>query len=161
GFSQFRTPYRFQIPAALGLAVVVGMVLTWLRERLGEKTGRRLVVAVGVLICADLLAHRLVNGFPIQTREPQGVYAEIARDQRDRLVLEVPLGVQTGTDRIGLGEPLIFYQPTHRKRLINGILTRAPLAALEDYRASPALMFLADEAPPPGDVKADLLRQIT
>ncbi len=34
------------------------------------------------------------------------------------------------------------------------------LAALEYYLASPALMFLANETPPPGDVTADLRRRL-
>jgi hypothetical protein len=88
------------------------------------------------------------------------VYAQIAEDSRDCLVLEVPLGVRTGTDRVGPGEALSFYQPTHQKRLINGFAARAPLAAMQYYRSSPALMTLAGEAPPPGDVAADLASRL-
>lgn len=71
-----------------------------------------------------------------------------------------PVGVRTGTDRIGPGEALSFHQPIHRKRLINGSTSRLPLAALEYYRASPSIMFLAGEPPPPGDLAADLQRRL-
>jgi hypothetical protein len=88
------------------------------------------------------------------------VYEEIARDARDCVVVEVPVGVRTGTDRIGRGEALTFYQTVRRKRLVNGFVARGPLAALDYYRASPALMFLAHEPAPPGDRAADLRQKI-
>jgi hypothetical protein len=160
GLSQFRTPYRFQIPAVLGMSVTVGLALSRVVESLEARTARRIIFAVGVFIAADVLAHRLVGGFSIQTMADEPVYTEIAKDPRDCLVLEVPFGVRTGTDRIGPGEALSFYQPTHGTRLINGFAARAPLAALSYYRGSPALMMLANEAPPPGDVESDLRRRL-
>jgi hypothetical protein len=84
------------------------------------------------------------------------VYEQIARDERDCVVLEVPVGVRSGTDQIGSGESLSYYQPVHHKRMLNGMIGRVPLAALDYYRSSPALMFLAHERRPPGDVAADL-----
>jgi hypothetical protein len=160
GLSQFRTPYRFQIPAAIGMAVTAGIALSRVLEGLSAATGRRLLTGVAVLVAGEVVAHRAGGGFPIQTMPPAPLYAEIARDPRDCLVLEVPIGVQTGTDRIGPGQALIFYQPVHRKRLISGYVSRAPLVALDYYRRSPALMFLANETPPPGDIEADLRRRL-
>jgi hypothetical protein len=160
GLSQFRTPYRFQIPAAIGMAVTAGITLSRLLGSLSAKTGRRMLSAVAVLLAGEVVAHRLADGFPIQTMPPEPFYAEIARDPRDCLVLDIPVGVQTGTDRIGSGQALIFYQPVHHKRLISGYVSRAPLAALDYYRKSPALMLLANETPPPGDLEADLIRRI-
>jgi hypothetical protein len=48
----------------------------------------------------------------------------------------------------------------HGKRLMNGFLARAPLAALDYYRASPAIMFLAHEAPLTALVAEDLQRKL-
>src|SRR5262249_40259900 len=61
----------------------------------------------------------------------------------------------------GPGEEFNFYQPIHHKRMINGMLARAPLAALAFYRASPAFMFLAEEATPDrAVVVADFRRKL-
>jgi hypothetical protein len=152
GFTQFRTPYRFQIPAAVGLVVMAGLMVS--------RAPRRTIAAVLLAAAVDLIAFRAVHGMSLQTMPAEPVYAQIAADPADRLVLEVPVGVRTGTDRIGPGEVFTFYQPLHRKRLINGLLARGPLDALDYYRRSPALMLLAHEPPPPGDVDADLRRQL-
>ncbi len=160
GLEQFRTPYRFQIPVAIGLTVAGAMVLSSWLARLRPRTSRLLLASLMVVAAADLLAHRLINGFRTQTMPAQDVYSVIARDTRDCVVLEVPVGVRTGTDRIGPGEALTFYQPVHRKRLINGSTSRMPLAVLEFYRSSPALMLLAGERPPDGDPSTDLRRLI-
>jgi hypothetical protein len=68
--------------------------------------------------------------------------------------------VRTGIDRIGSGEELSFYQPVHQKRLINGFAARVPWVALDYYRRSPALMLLAGETPPPGDIEADFRHRL-
>jgi len=144
GMAQFRTPYRFQLPAAIGLAMAAAVAV----GRMAADR-QRLVVAVLVAVTAvDVIGQRVVRGFALSTMPDEPVYTEIGRDPRDVLVLEVPFGVRTGTDRIGPGEEFTFYQPIHRKRMINGMLARAPLAALAFYRASPAFMFLAEEATP-------------
>jgi hypothetical protein len=155
GMGQFRTPYRFQLPAAIGLAIAAAATI-------GRMPSARQRVAVAVLVAVtagDVLAQRVVRGFPLSTMPDEPVYTAIARDPRDVVVLEVPFGVRTGTDRIGPGEEFNFYQPIHRKRMINGMLARAPLAALAFYRASPAFMFLAEEATPSRAVVVEDLRR--
>ena len=109
---------------------------------------------------ADVVLYRVAHPVLVQSMPVQPVYAQIAQDLRDVVVLEVPVGVRTGTDRIGDGEIFTFYQPTHGKRLINGFAARGPLEALAYYRGSPALMFLAHEPAPAGDLVADLRRQL-
>lgn len=155
----FRTPYRFQIPAALGMALAAGFVLGRVVRAFPAR--RRLVLAaVASVAIADVVAHRVAAGFAITTMPREPVYAQIAKDPRDCLVLEVPLGVRTGIDRVGPGEELSFYQPVHQKRLINGFAARVPWEALEYYRRSPALMLLAGENPPPGDIEVDFQHRL-
>jgi len=112
------------------------------------------------VVAGDAAWHRLTLGFPTQTMPRLQIYETIAHDPRDCVVLEVPVGVRTGTDRIGTGEALSFYQPIHRKRLISGSTSRMPLDALAFYRASPAIMFLAGEPPIDGDLLSDVRTRI-
>ena len=160
GMAQFRTPYRFQIGAAIGMIVAGGAAFSWLLARARPKRARAIVFTVAGIATLELAAHRPHDGFAMQTMATHRVYDAIAADPRDCAVLEVPVGVRTGTDRIGPGEALSFYQPIHRKRLINGSTSRMPLAALAYYRSSPAIMRLAGESPPPGDAVVDLRRLI-
>jgi hypothetical protein len=155
--TQFRTPYRFQIPAALGAAICVSFVLAWLRPRLSQRAMTWTVASLAAIVLIDLLFYRMPNGFHVQTQaHHHHVYTMIAGDTKPGIVLEVPFGVRCGTDRIGTGERLNFYQPQHRRRMINGMIARVPLVALQYYRGSSALMFLAADAPvPTGDLEAD------
>jgi hypothetical protein len=157
GMAQFRFPYRFLMPGAFGAVMATGVALSWLLTKLEVKGQRRLLSIVVLVILVDLVGVTIHSRFPTRTMPSASFYEQIARDGRDCLILEIPVGVRTGTDRIGKdGEILTFYQPIHRKRLINGFVARAPLAAMDYYRASPALMYLANEKPPPGDVEEDL-----
>ena len=107
----------------------------------------------------DVAAYRAVSGFPLQTRRHHPVYATLAAEHDARAILEVPVGMRTGTDLIGTGETLSFHQSIHRRRLINGMIARVPLEALDYYSRSPALMFLADQTDAPvSDLTADLTR---
>jgi hypothetical protein len=166
GMSQFRAPYRFQMAAVIGAVMGVGIVLAYARTRVTAKTFRLVIGAVIVVATCDIVGYRVVFGFPLRSApRPEPVYETIARDPRDVLVLEIPVAARSGTDRVGPpsatpGEMLSFYQPVHHKRLINGFAARAPMTALAYYRASPALMFLAEEPPPPGDRVADLRQKI-
>ncbi len=161
GLAQFRTPYRFQMAAAIGMCMVAALLATTWLERRTHGQRRLAILALTLLILADAAALRLHDGFPVQTMPVESIYARIAADPDDCVVLEVPFGVRTGTDRIGFGERFTFYQPIHQKRLINGMVARGPIAALNYYRQSPAFMFLAHEAVPPGDIAADLRHQLS
>lgn len=167
GFSQFRTPYRFQIPAAVGMtlcfAVVLSRILASIQDRrLGRASLTSWVVgALAVVLVADTVAHRAAYGFQTQTFRDEPIYRTIGDTPGDFLVLEVPFGVRSGTDVLGRGDDLTYYQPVHKKRMINVLLTRIPLASLDYYRRSPALMFLGNQPhPTAGEVADDFTEKL-
>ena len=139
GLEHFRTPYRFQIPAAVGMTLALASLLTHLSGRLTgpdqlhasrvKKVALVLSMAVGV----DVVAHRMVGGFATHKFAEEPVYRDIAQVPGNFAILEVPFGVRSGTSVIGRGDDLMFYQPVHGKRLINGYLSRIPVAALDTY----------------------------
>jgi hypothetical protein len=157
GMANLRSPYRFQLPAALGALVGIAMLVHSLLGKVGSRPRAAILAGLTGLIVVDPFV--LQWGWPFNVRSMPEVpfYENIKKDPGDFVILEVPVGVRHGTDRIGTdGEILTFYQPIHEKRLINGLATRAPYAAMEYYRRSPALMFLAGEPSPPGDIGEDL-----
>jgi hypothetical protein len=158
GLSMFRAPYRFQILAALGMTIALAVGLTHLLSRLlpDRRLARSVLAGLALLVLCDAVVHRSIYGFATHAIQVEPIYQRIAQTPGDFLVLEIPVGVRSGTDVIGRGDDLMLYQTVHGKRLINGYLSRVPLVALDYYRKSPALMFLANERPPPGDVAADL-----
>jgi hypothetical protein len=160
GFSQFRTPYRFQIPAALGMALALAPVLGRLFERIDGRKPLMLLGALGAVLIGDTVAHRLAYGFPTHRFSEEPIYRVIADTPGDFSVLEVPVGVRSGTAVFGRGDRLMFYQTIHGKRLINGYLARIPIVALDSYKQSPALMFLAAENTDPRPAAADFDNQL-
>jgi hypothetical protein len=127
----FRAPSRLSvivilalaILAAFGLALLLEKATGWLASRV--KAGRlRLsagrTVAAPVLVAVLLalsLAETLPFGLPFKTApvETPQIYREIAATPGDFKVLELPLDTNS--------QPL-FYQITHRKRLVGGLATR-------------------------------------
>jgi hypothetical protein len=161
GMVNYRMPYRFQMPAALGAIVAMGMLLRVSTQKLGPRARLCLIFGLVLAIAADATAHWRDWPFYVRRMPDQPLYDVIGRDPSGGVLLEIPVGVRHGTDRIGQdGEILTFYQPVHQMRLVNGFVARAPDAALAYYRRSPALMFFANEDPPAGDLEADLKQQL-
>jgi len=148
---QFRTPYRLAMPAVLGLAVVLGMVLArW-------RVSNRMWVALA-LVAARMAVALLLDPFPTQSYPSYALYQRLAAEPDRFTLLEVPFGVRSGLERIGNGgEVLEFYQHVHGKPLLNGMIARLPSSVFTEYRAHPALLLLSGE---PIDATAEDLRAV-
>jgi len=171
--AQFRTPYRMAMPAALGLAVVLGLVLSQLSVRwsglVPAQSSDRLVAAptqhsvrpfagLAVLLVVARLAFAIVHDpLTMQVYPTYALYARLAAEPGDLTLVEVPFGVRSGLDRVGNGgEVLSIYQHVHRKPLLNGMIARLPSSVFDAYRAHPSLLFLSGDRPV-ADVGADSL----
>ncbi len=148
---QFRTPYRLAMPAVLGLAVVLGMVLArW-------RVSNRMWVALA-LVAARTAVALLLDPLPTQSYPSYALYQRLAAEPDRFTLLEVPFGVRSGLERIGNGgEVLEFYQHVHGKPLLNGMIARLPSSVFTEYRAHPALLLLSGE---PIDATAEDLRAV-
>ncbi|MBZ5590481.1 MAG: hypothetical protein LAO05_18170 [Acidobacteriia bacterium] len=152
GLDQFRTPYRFAVPASLGISIAGAQVLGVLVARLQPAWLRLAALALAVLC---LFADARIQSwppkpFPGQRYPTPAVYEAIAADPHDGLVLEVPVGFRSGIERFGpeFADILVYHQIVHGKRLINGMVARLPSSIFAFYRGSPALRVLAGEALP-------------
>jgi hypothetical protein len=155
GLNMFRAPYRFQIPAAIAMTLALARVMSSIKS---DRWRGVLLGIAALLFAAQTSVRRAVHGFDSHEVTVEAIYHIIAATPGDFSVLEIPFGVHSGSDLIGKfgGDRLMLYQTIHHKRMLNGYLSRVPLAALAYYRASPAFMLLAGETPPPGDVASDL-----
>jgi hypothetical protein len=140
----FRTPYRLTIPAVIGSAAVGALVLDRLLARVSPRTA--------MLVAAAALALRAGSAtmqHPLATQEypAYDVYMRIAEERSRAALIEVPVGIRSGIDRIGTGgEYLQYYQPLHGRPIVNAMVARLPTAVFERYRSHPSLIFLAGEA---------------
>jgi hypothetical protein len=138
-----RTPTRFSIVAALGVAILLAGALASLGRRYPQR--RRLIGATvaGLLVFELLPAPR-----PLYSAAVPSVYETIARDPRPVRVLQLPFGVRDGTFTAGnFSARYLFYQTVHGKRLIGGYLSRISQQRVRDLRAQPtldALMIMSE-----------------
>lgn len=125
-----RTPTRFAIVAALGLAVLLAGALAALGERWPERR-RAIAALVAILLTMELWpAPRTLYSATISP-----VYDTIAADPRDVRVLTLPFGVRDGVSSIGNFRPRSqFNQTRHEKRVIGGYLSRISRRRAERMR---------------------------
>lgn len=130
-----RTPTRFSIVAALGLAILLAGALAALSRRYPAQ--RRLIVATA----AALLVFELWPApRPLYAATIPSLFEIIARDPRPIRVLHLPFGVRDGTFSAGnFSARALFYQTAHGKPLIGGYLSRISRQAVADVRAQPTL----------------------
>lgn len=143
-FSTARTPTRFAVVVALGLAVVFAGALA----RLGERWPRRrtaLALTAGLAIIVELWpAPRLL--YPATTSP---VYDIVAADRRPVRILELPFGVRDGVSSTGnFSARYEFDQTRHEKRLAGGYLSRISSRRVQqmrsDYPMLDALITLSE-----------------
>jgi hypothetical protein len=142
---QFRTPYRLAAPAVIGLGMVAAMVLAYLWPRFRSRP--LMVVIVLVVVGGRLLYAMVHDPLIVQVYPSYTIYEQIAAEPGDFALLEVPFGVRSGLAAIGEGgEVLQYYQATHGKRLLNGMIARLDPAVFEFYQQRPSLMLLSGAA---------------
>jgi hypothetical protein len=130
-----RTPSRFAVIAALGLAVLLAGALAALGKKYPQR--RRLIAAtVGAFLVFELWpAPR-----PLYSAAIPSVYEIIANDPRPVRILQLPFGVRDGISSAGnFTARYQYFQTLHGKRLIGGYLSRISTKRVGEVRAQPTL----------------------
>ncbi len=141
--AQFRTPSRLTIPAAIGLAAVMALVLDRVFSRWPS---RKVAWCAGVAVTVRVLLATLQHPLATQAYPVFNAYREIANAGEAGSIVEVPFGVRSGLDRIGNGgEALQFYQHIHGRKIMNAMVARLPAEMFAFYRRHPSLLVLAGE----------------
>jgi hypothetical protein len=147
---QFRTPARLTIAAVIGFSAVVAHLLAALLPRL--RSSRLLYLAAAILIGIKLTFAVSRHPLLLQTYPNYPIYSELAEETADFTILEIPVGVRSGLEKMGSGgERVQYYQHIHGKHLINGSMARLPSSIFTFYKGNPALIFLSGEPTPASD----------
>lgn len=130
-----RTPTRFSILAALGLAIVMAGALAALGRRYPERRGL-ITMLVGALLMFELSPAPRT----LYSAEVPAIYHLIAADPRPIRVLQLPFGVRDGTFAAGnFSARYQFYQTVHGKKLVGGYLSRISAKRIREVRSQPTL----------------------
>lgn len=139
-----RHPFRFNLLVGLALAVLSGLGLSVVLRRLAN---RQLAWRwpLASLIAALLLFEYLYLPFPLTPAVTPSYYSELAASPSEGAILELPMGREPA-------RYYLYYQMTHGKPLVEGIVSRTPEQAYALIQARPALRSLrqcgSDALPP-------------
>lgn len=142
--SAARTPTRFAIVAALGVAVLLAGALAAIGARWPHRR-RAIGWSVLVLVCLELVPAPRT----LYSAEFSPIYDRIASDPRPVRVLNLPFGVRDGVSSTGnFSARSQFNQTRHQKPLIGGYLSRVSRRRLtsmqRDYPVLASLMRMSE-----------------
>ena len=123
----------FRYPERLTMLVIMALAAFALRTLSPSVQKRRvwryaLPVVLVLLVSADA---RLYHSLPVIALPPTyDLYTQIGAEPHDYVIVEVPTGASSGEGIVGSKRysRLQFYGITHGKRMVNGHVSRAPIA---------------------------------
>ncbi len=162
--NMFRRPDRFGTVFLIPALIFIGQ--TWGPLLIGRVRLRRIVPLAALLIV--FVDARLFVAMPIKPVVPtyefySAMGHETGEPYDEYVVLEVPVAAGTGETWVGQFEQLQtqFYGMTHGKRMVNGLLARAPVENYWYLRTDdPLLSWLGQRRPLDPDLATPELRQI-
>ena len=161
--NMFRRPDRFGTVFLIPALIFIGR--TWSPLWRKARVRRWWAVVLLALVFADA---RLYAPIPIKPVAPAyDFYARIGAERGapydDYVVLEVPVAAGTGETWVGKFEQLVtqFYGMTHHKRMVNGLIARAPVSHYWYLRTDdPLLSWLGQRRPLQPETAAEELRRL-
>ena len=132
-----RSPARFAIVAALGLAVLFAAALQWITKQSGRP--RLVMMATALFLVVELCP----TPRPLYSAHIPGVYGRIAADPRPVRIIELPFGIRDGVSSVGnYSARSQYFQTLHGKRLVGGYLSRVSKRSVDEVRNQPTLEAL-------------------
>ncbi|MGQ9787663.1 MAG: hypothetical protein ACUVSJ_14525, partial [Anaerolineae bacterium] len=140
-----RVPNRFSVVLVLALAVLVGYGVTVLLRHL-ERLPKWSTMFATAFLLALVLFDQVSVPLPLSDARVPEIYREIAAQEDDFAILELPLGWRNSFGTLGAEETrLQYYQTYHHKRLLAGNISRAPAFKFDYFKRIP-LFYAITEA---------------
>ncbi len=146
-----RSPSRFAIVAALGVAVLFGFTL----ERWTIGRTRRAAALAAVVLAA--VAFEVIPGpRPLFSAQVPDIYQFVAADQNEHgRLLELPTGIRDGTSSVGdFSARTAYFQTRHGRPVLGGYLSRVSEQRRTDNMKSPMMRALFALSEPGGTIDA-------
>jgi hypothetical protein len=120
---------------SFGLSILATCDLAKLLRGQGRqiaKWGKRWVVLLTGFVVALVLFEYLTLPFPTSRNEPSAFYYQLAQEDGDFAVAEVPIDRQ-------FSKYSMYYQTIHEKKLVGGMVARTPTYAYDYIERNPLL----------------------
>jgi hypothetical protein len=137
-----RHPFRLTTFVFFSLAVLVGFGCRWLYDFFASRSKALAYLALGLSVGLTLIEY-LVWPFPTVQLSYSPFYHQLAREEGDFAVADIPMGRQQA-------KRYMFYQTLHGKKIVDGHVSRTPHTAYSFVDTDPLLGPLrAGDAPAP------------
>ena len=151
-----RVPNRFSILLMLSLAVLVAFAVVWICQKLKGKSQKFMPLLVFSFFLLTLFEHLSIP-LPLTDARVPEVYAQVAREPGDFVVLTLPLGWRNSFGQQGAEDTRTqYYQSAHQKFIFPGNIQRNPPFLFEYFDRVPIFHSLT-EIEFYRDVSADVL----
>lgn len=151
-----RAPARFSVVLALALAVLAAYGVAWLLQKLAAHRPAAWQFGLTTLFTGLLLFDQLALPLPLTSAEVPGVYTEIAAEEEDFTLLQLPLGWRNSFGVFGAERTqLQYYQHVHGKPMLGGNISRSPAFKFDYYRGIPLFQAFAQTQLPQQDPPVD------
>lgn len=139
-----RAPNRFSAVLMLALAVLAGYGAFYLLHRLGR--ARRFVpIGLGALLAAGVLFEHLAWPLPLTDARVPRVYRQIAQEEGDFAILQLPLGWRNSFGTLGAEDTRVqYYQTVHGRPMLGGNISRNPPIKMDYFARLPLFRALTD-----------------
>lgn len=145
-----RVPNRNSVLLMLAIAILAGLALYWLMQRLRRGQARNAWYAqprvwVCGLLCGLILFEHLALPYPLSDARIPPVYAQIAADPNPVSVMHMPLGWRNSFGVFGPERTLLqYYQIEHQKPMLGGNISRAPDFKMGYFERIPLFQVMTD-----------------
>lgn len=145
-----RVPNRNSVLLMLAIAVLAGLALYWLMQRLRRGRVRNAWytqprVWIGGLLCGLILFEHLALPYPLSDARIPPVYTEIAADPNPVSVMHMPLGWRDSFGVLGPEKTLLqYFQTEHQKPMLGGNISRAPDFKMGYFERIPLFQVMTD-----------------
>jgi hypothetical protein len=138
-----RAPNRFSVVLMLALAVLVGYGTYYLLARRPARARRFLVPGLSLLCGVVLLFEHLAWPLPLTDARVPPVYQQIAQEEGDFAILQLPLGWRNSFGTLGAEDTRVqYYQTVHGKPMLGGNISRNPPIKMDYFARLPLFQAL-------------------
>jgi hypothetical protein len=136
----FRNPFRFNTLVSFCLAVLAGLGLVRLLQRLSRRRQWNLALVTTGLATVIILEYLSIP-LPRTELRVSAFYHHLADEEDDVAIVEVPMGRRRDKE-------YMYYQTIHGKPMVNGVVSRPPQNTYRFLAEVPVLSALQTNEPP-------------
>jgi len=139
----FRGICRFALVVMLGATILSGLAITDILSKISLRLPRLSRIAAAAML-AIILLEFAVAPIPMHVISVSPFYRDLAEDTRDFAILDLPQDPRMTEAGFELAYLYMYYQTIHHKKIVGGIIPRAPESIMDFTDRAPIVSDLVN-----------------